>query len=226
VHPVGGGVFCYVPLAQEFSSEQPVYGLRAPGLDSGEQPESSIEALADRYVNNIRKVRKSGPYALGGWSMGALIAIEMARRLRATGDDVSVLLLVDPVHGGHEITEATKIALLSNLFGSDAQAGQSFNGMEPILKYATQSLGAEQVTRSLNVFKHHLDAIQKYRGDPYSGVATAFQAEVPIEDGGPDEFRRLCPNAEIVTLSGDHFGVLRPPILQQLADHFKRLLQP
>ncbi|HLO02368.1 MAG TPA: amino acid adenylation domain-containing protein, partial [Symbiobacteriaceae bacterium] len=93
VHPVGGGVACYQPLAQALGLEQPLYGLQSPGL-SGEACDQ-IESLAATYLEAMRSVQPAGPYQLGGWSLGGLIAYEMARQLTAAGEAVALIALVD-----------------------------------------------------------------------------------------------------------------------------------
>ena len=74
MHGAGAHVFYLNFLAHYVNADQPFYGLQA-----GDGGETSIEAMAARYVAAIRTVQPEGPYLLGGWSMGGLIAYEMAR---------------------------------------------------------------------------------------------------------------------------------------------------
>ncbi|HEU0078664.1 MAG TPA: amino acid adenylation domain-containing protein, partial [Longimicrobiaceae bacterium] len=83
VHPVGGDVLCYAPLARHLDAGQPFYALRSRGLDGGEPPRATVEAMAADYLDAMRAVQPRGPYRLGGWSMGGVVAWEMARRLEA-----------------------------------------------------------------------------------------------------------------------------------------------
>jgi pimeloyl-ACP methyl ester carboxylesterase len=55
--------------------------------------------MATRYLRVLRKVQPSGPYFLGGYSMGGIVAYEMARRLLAEGDKVGLLALLDTYSG-------------------------------------------------------------------------------------------------------------------------------
>jgi amino acid adenylation domain-containing protein len=95
VHPADGGVFRYLNLARYLGTEQPVYGLQASGLDEGQEPELCIPKMARRYVETVRTVQPEGPYLLGGWSMGGLIAVEMSRQLHEQGQKVNLLALID-----------------------------------------------------------------------------------------------------------------------------------
>jgi nonribosomal peptide synthetase DhbF len=97
IHPAGGHVFCYLPLVRALGLDQPVYGLQASGLEEEEpQPSAtSIEEMASAYVQAIKTRQPEGPYQLLGMSSGGLIAFEMARQIKAGGDRVSTLTLLD-----------------------------------------------------------------------------------------------------------------------------------
>lgn len=98
IHPVGGGVFGYVPLMRELAPEREVWGLQARGFDDDTPPAPSIEAMAADYVTALRTVQPHGPYALMGHSFGGMVAYAMARQLLAAGEEVETLLLLDSDH--------------------------------------------------------------------------------------------------------------------------------
>ncbi|ARZ71697.1 peptide synthetase [Streptomyces albireticuli] len=95
VHPMGGNVLCYVPFARNLPDDQPLYALQAAGADPGTTPLRTVEELAARYIAALREVQPRGPYAVGGWSFGGFVAFEIARQLRAAGEEVSRLVLLD-----------------------------------------------------------------------------------------------------------------------------------
>ncbi len=95
VHPIGGNVLCYADLARYLGTEQPFYGLQALGLNETEKPLSSIKEMAMVYIEAIQTIQASGPYYLGGWSMGGVIAFEIAQQLSAQGQTVALLALID-----------------------------------------------------------------------------------------------------------------------------------
>src|SRR5712692_5702552 len=92
VHPVGGSVTCYAQLAQALGDDQPVYAIEDPALRGEPSPED-LAVRAGRYVEQIRTQQPDGPYLVGGWSVGGLIAHEMARQLAQTGADVALFAL-------------------------------------------------------------------------------------------------------------------------------------
>ncbi|WP_432587793.1 amino acid adenylation domain-containing protein [Streptomyces sp. HD1123-B1] len=95
VHPVGGVSWMYAGLLRHLPADQPVYGIQARGVAREEPLPGSIAEMAADYVEQIRAIRPHGPYHLLGWSMGALVAHEMAVRLRREGEEVGLLANLD-----------------------------------------------------------------------------------------------------------------------------------
>lgn len=93
IHPNAGVVFPYYELAFCLAKEQPFYGLQSVGIAGKSQPLTSIEEMATHYIKAMRTVQPFGPYALGGWSLGGLIAFEMAQQLQRVGESVLLVSL-------------------------------------------------------------------------------------------------------------------------------------
>lgn len=94
IHSGQGDVATYGLLARRVGS-RPVYGLQAVGLQGESWPLGSITSMADRYLEEILKLRVDGPYLLAGTCMGGLVAFEMAQRLVRSGKQVGLLALMD-----------------------------------------------------------------------------------------------------------------------------------
>ncbi|HVV73069.1 MAG TPA: amino acid adenylation domain-containing protein, partial [Verrucomicrobiae bacterium] len=93
VHGAGGGMFWgYINLARHLGAEQPVYGFKARGLE-GEKEAGRIEQMAAQYVADLRKLQPAGPYYLGGYCFGGIVAYEMARQLGEQKHEVALLAL-------------------------------------------------------------------------------------------------------------------------------------
>ena len=98
VHGGGGNVLIYRGLSQHLGHDQPFYGLQAQGLD-GERPFlQTIEEMASLYVKEVRRIQSHGAYYLGGYCMGGTVAYEMARQLRAQGEEVALVALFDTMN--------------------------------------------------------------------------------------------------------------------------------
>lgn len=86
----GGGLFAYRKVAEYLGSDQPSYGLVTPP-----NPFTRIEDMAAHYINEMRTIQPSGPYHLGGYCFGGVIAFEMARQLADKGFKVGMLALIE-----------------------------------------------------------------------------------------------------------------------------------
>ncbi|UFH57438.1 amino acid adenylation domain-containing protein [Spirosoma sp. KNUC1025] len=95
VHPISGDVGYVYQLAPYVAEQQPVYALRAVGLDGIAKPSVSIEEMAAHYVELITHQQAEGPYSLGGFSLGGIVAFEMARQLTQLGKKVNLVAIID-----------------------------------------------------------------------------------------------------------------------------------
>src|SRR6185503_14859779 len=92
-------------LADHPGDDQPLYGLPSQkyhktktdeyGRPLREFSQAVVEELATEYVKAMREVQPHGPYMLGGMCRGAHIAFEMATQLKAQGETVSLLAILD-----------------------------------------------------------------------------------------------------------------------------------
>ncbi|WP_126651527.1 non-ribosomal peptide synthetase [Chryseobacterium aureum] len=94
--PDGSGT-CHVygGLTESLGNDQPVYGFHSPGLNDESKLAESLEEMVTLFVNEMQKVDPHGPYRLGGYSFGAIIAYQMALQLKEKGFEVEELLIFD-----------------------------------------------------------------------------------------------------------------------------------
>ncbi|MCX4092842.1 non-ribosomal peptide synthetase [Nocardia sp. alder85J] len=126
VHPAIGLSWCYSGLLAHLPADRPVYGLQAPHVTGAAEPATMADA-AREYVAQIRSVQPHGPYHLLGWSLGGLIAHEMAVQLQRAGERVALLAMMD----SFELTDrwldhaVPGIADIIGEFGSDLLGGDT-----------------------------------------------------------------------------------------------------
>ena len=107
-----GNVLNLRHLAQLLGTDRRFYGVQARGLLGGAEPHTRLEDAARDYLAEIRQVQPHGPYLIGGFSGGGLTALEMAHQLRAAGEDVALLTLLDtPLPLRPELSRADKAAI-------------------------------------------------------------------------------------------------------------------
>lgn len=100
VHEVGGYLY-YRDLSRHLGTDQPFYGLQPRGLDGRRMLDTRIEEMAVHYITELRKVQPKGPYFLGGFSFGGVVAFEMARQLRDANQEVALVALFDAYAPGY-----------------------------------------------------------------------------------------------------------------------------
>jgi amino acid adenylation domain-containing protein/FkbM family methyltransferase len=98
MHAHGGNVLEYYPFANRLEADQPVYALQARGLDGNLKRGESLEMIAAAYIKELRTFQPHGPYLLGGFCFGGLLAYEVAQQLKAAGEEIALLLLIQTTH--------------------------------------------------------------------------------------------------------------------------------
>jgi len=247
VHAVGGQVISYAELSQEMGLEQPFYGLQSPPANFSPESDISIEQMATLYNREIRSVQPVGPYLLSGWSMGGLVAWEMAQQLMKEGETMGLLALMDttPPSGyleaddrADEISMLARFALdMSRLVGKDPRplVEQFFQAdaqdqwkmvQETLTSYgvlAPKTAHAE-MTALLNVFTRNALAMNNYSLHPSDQSVVFFRASET-----PERFSKLWTKwsgggIQFHLVPGDHFTMLRRPNVRIIAETLQRYI--
>jgi amino acid adenylation domain-containing protein len=202
-HASGGHVWCYKELVQYIGDDQPFYGVQARRPDTGLVYHTEIEAMATDYVEAIRSVQPHGPYVLGGWSMGGVIAFEMARQLQAQDEEIAMLALMD-AEANVLLDEAPEFSwgVLLSIFAIDLglQLTQLSTSVEEISALPQMAqlrqlwkeaklagvvpsdMTLVEFRRLFDIFKINAKTLSSYRPGEYRGRITLFAAEVDIEE--------------------------------------------
>jgi amino acid adenylation domain-containing protein len=98
MHAHGGNVLEYHTLANRLEPDQPVYAFQAEGLDGHIAKDPTLEEMASHYVDELRSFQPQGPYFLGGFCLGGLLALEVAQQLRAAGHEVALVIMIQSRH--------------------------------------------------------------------------------------------------------------------------------
>ena len=109
VHDGTGDVYWGLNLAKHLRHDRPFYGIQALGLTVDQSLFYSIEEMATFYINKLLAVQPDGPYFLGGYSLGGLVAFEMARQLQAQGSSIALLTILDSYPTEQDISTLTEI---------------------------------------------------------------------------------------------------------------------
>ena len=244
IHPVGGNVLCYVPLARHLRPDQPFYGLQHPGLYAEGHVSTSVERLAAQYIDAIRTIQPAGPYRLGGWSLGGLIAFEMARQLVDDGQAVDLVALLDtwPLSTNRQPDWNNEtgffISFARHLGLTETDLSPTYmRQLEPdaqrryILQQAqaanllTADVDVARLQHYFRIFLSNLRAGYEYLPQPYPGHVTLFQASERASTT-PQYLRRgwddvVTGGVEHYTTPGNHYTMLQEPHVTILAQRLE-----
>ncbi|NOU16649.1 MAG: SDR family NAD(P)-dependent oxidoreductase [Bacteroidales bacterium] len=105
-----GGVQPYHIIADKI--QRPFYGIQARGYQTEHSPLNGVQSIAEYYVEIIRSIQVEGPYDLGGYSLGGLIAYEVTRQLQILGQKVNTIVMLDSFDDKHQMKESVKSNML------------------------------------------------------------------------------------------------------------------
>ncbi len=226
VHPSGGSVHHYSELAHHLPKAQPFYGIQAKGLDNKDELQTSIEAMAATYVDLIVEKQPEGPYHIGSWSFGVIIAYEMAQQLRKMGKEVGLLILFDQSPFIEGKTYADDAEMLQDMFRRYFEVDlnhlrqlENDEQFKYVLKKAKKAKIVPRFVR-LKEFKHYImvnetqiQAWLNYAPKPYEGDLILFRSDENRHSGEEDlGWRNLVTgNIHYVDVPGDHISMLMNP---------------
>jgi len=207
VHGAGGSVMELFTLGRKMTWSGPVIGIQARGLEARDSARRTVEAMTDDYFGALKARQPKGPYLLGGFSFGGLVAVELARRLSAAGDEVAFVGLLDSLPpGNHFLRVWTWAGFLWRQVGRKSE-----QPVAPQIRSApswTSNVRASLRRRA--VAASALWASIVYRPRRYTGELTLFETS-HRELGLSTSSMRWSPYAgtlRMFTLQGRHLDVL------------------
>jgi acyl transferase domain-containing protein/thioesterase domain-containing protein/acyl carrier protein len=237
---MGGNPLNLRALALHMGIDQPFYALQPQGLDGMSKLHLTVPEMAAHYIVEIRRKQPNGPYYLGGYSGGGVIAFEMAKQLVAQGERIGALVFLDSPVPGVE---------LPSIVGKVGKHVEGFR--EKGVRYFVEAaLGvcnrrveavAALVRKPLRrLFPYHYrleniadtwnEACAAYRPTPYAGDAMLFRASkdfvLGVDIGRLNGWERLVLGAvDANECPGNHSTMCEEPHVRVLARRLKSHLQ-
>ena len=245
VHPMFGVVFPYLELAHHLGSDRSFYGLQPLGLD-GSPPLNRIEAIAAYYIEAIQSVQPHGPYFIGGWSFGGLVAFEMAQQLTQAGQQVGLLAILDAAAPLNKPSfyQSLKFLLGTALWSTlpflldyGAIATNQLSSSIPwsrwqwsaLVRLVPESrlrlLDESAISPMLKIFYANAQAAYRYVPQNYPNRITLFEAANPDANGQAAlGWSALSSDIQLYQVPGNHLSLLKQPHVQTLAQQLGQCL--
>jgi surfactin family lipopeptide synthetase A len=240
-HGIGGSLLSFVELAAQLGQEQPVYGLQLPA--SIDEQQADLARLAAAYLQQVRAIQPVGPYHFVGHSSGGLVVFEMACQLRATGETVGLLALLDSdpntgkaAHQPFRDWNSLKASLRRACTGFKAlefgprellRRRIDYQRIKIRIWLAARSRRAGRGRGRMVEAEGHLAlSLQDYKLKPYPGNVTLFVAQDEPGSSEPARAWEACilGTCETRLIPGTHRTILHSPQVISLGREIGRRL--
>lgn len=236
LHQPSGDVWHYQPLVAALSPTQPVYGIPLPAGCNGVN--TTLPQLASDYCEKLRQIQPQGPYYLCGWSMGGLLALEMASQLEQAGQQVAFLALIDTTFKANdnslpfdhllsfyrdELTEES-LTRFATLPGEQLEnLREQLNGMGKLQQFEhllyqwspsqgmTLKAAPEVVNFTLTEMRNARQWVNAYRPSAVTSIIHAWWAEDTLiaDPALPRQWANICGSPlRSQTIVGGHDDIL------------------
>jgi len=245
LHGVGGNVVNFYGLSMRMGPDQPVYGIQSQALVANQPARRHITEMAAQYIADIRKVQPRGPYHLLGYSFGGTVVLEMAHQLRAAGEAVALLGMIDSQSKDYEseleqmTSVQTKINRRMNRFIGNTDRLDWRSRLKYIwekvstraIRFACMAAAAlhmKQVPAFMSsAYDINYVAVQNYTPRPYDGKLVLFRASYQGEEEGEYDLgwsSIFMQGVEVHDLPGDHERIFLEPNIDELANSLRETL--
>ena len=242
-----GNVLNLRHLAQLLGTDRPFYGLQARGLLGGADPHRRLDEAARDYLTEVRQIQPHGPYLLGGFSGGGLTALEMAHQLRAAGEEVSLLTMLDtPVPERPSLNRADKAMIKMQEFRrkgpgylvewmqarkdwqeelarradeaeGEADTGFQNRAIEDAFLEALPHVALRSYDAPVALFRPPLDKHWKVTGGHWVSAASEYVYE-------DNDWSQWMPNLSVHEVPGDHDSMVLEPNVRVMASKLRALV--
>jgi thioesterase domain-containing protein/aryl carrier-like protein len=248
VHQGTGSTFGYENLPRYLGADQPLYGFRESGWEEGDTRPQSLEQMAQDYVRELRHLQPHGPYHMGGFCFGGIVAYEMARQLRQSGEEVASLYLIDAIAPNvsfhdqsierrrsnwadlRQLPLPAKSAFFVKLVRRRAHWAitNRYTALRDklwlgVYRFNTRhNLPVSPTIKGLSFMYHNFALQQRYRGGNYDGdavVIRAIRTHLPPDDGWNTLVVRPVKICQMKTEG--HLAMLMEPHVRELAAYLR-----
>jgi thioesterase domain-containing protein len=219
-HGIGGTVFGFFHLVNKIETSHSIYGMQARGIDGVNKPFTTIEAMAQFHLDAIKELQPAGPYMLIGYSLGGLVALEIAQRLLAGGGKVALLALADSYPHKNHLSARQRRHL--SLRATKRRVGSLMKSAQGKTRTRAASDHDRNPGHGSRHFAPPTDGVPQWmedaadvaweRYDPQFYPGTIKFVKAQISTYFPDDpvavWSHLAADFEVETVPGDHVGMI------------------
>jgi acyl transferase domain-containing protein/thioesterase domain-containing protein/acyl carrier protein len=243
VHGAGGNILFLAHFGRSMAASRPVYGFQAHGVEGDDVPDDTVTAMATRYVTELRE-HGPGPYLLGGYSGGGIIALEMTKLLQASGETVDAVVLFDSPVGRISLGRRVHARLLlrnmikhgpgvavpiimSRLQGTQWGRRLFFRGRTSIHQASHERIYEDTLAHGFHDLYDHFDrVVEGYEVGTYEVDAILIKAQLrwplmPADYGWRD---RIRGHLDVRIAPGDHESMFHGANVEELVAELIPLL--
>lgn len=205
-HGLGGSVMDFFQTVRYLRSDHPIYGLQSRGIDGRDEPLESIEDMAEFHLAAIRELQPCGPYLLIGYSLGGLVALEMAHRLQSSGEEIALLAMID----AYPHMRCLSFAQRARLFARRVRRGlHSVGDFKASAAYQAPP-GLSLTPAMQRVRDSAYLALTRYQPRAYRGKVKFVRAAIisSFPRNAASVWAPLTQKFEVETVPGDHVGMI------------------
>jgi thioesterase domain-containing protein/acyl carrier protein len=213
--------------------DRPLYALEHQAHDGQPARYTEVETIAAHYLEEIRTVNPRGPYLIGGYSFGGVVAFEMAQQLSRRQEDVALLFLLDPTgstslreadSGSDNANHSTVWDIVAGPVRQIHAKTQKFQRTVKMMRCkACVAIGRllPPALRSAYIIDIYRKALRSYVPQPYSGRAIICKT-LSMEYGSPRDWPSLITGPlTIHDCDATHDALMKDPHLRNWAAKLK-----
>jgi thioesterase domain-containing protein len=223
------------PLSECFGKDQPFYGFLHYGSKGERIKYKNVESFAADYIIQLQKIIPKGPYFLGGFSFGGVLAFEMALQLKKTGNEVPFLALLDtktavafePFIWQNNIFKIVK----SNILGP---IRRKFIQLVKLLACNILFISSKTLPvplRNFYILNKYKELTLKYKPGKFDGEALLFRSDMADPAYKYNGWESYMNNISLVTFKGAHMTIARDKkyaevIYREFTAHLDKVYKP
>jgi aspartate racemase len=206
-HGLGGSAMDFFQIVKHIETRHAIYGLQAKGIDGVEEPLDRIEDMARHSLDAVKQLQPGGPYFLIGFSLGGLVALEMAQQLTAQGEQVGLLAMLDSYPSVKWLSLSQRARLVTRQVLRWLAEKLQWLGVSPPYRTTLDMAPSAALQRFRDSDRR---ALEHYQPQYHPGKVNFVRAAIPTDfPANPTAvWSHLTHRIEVDTVPGDHLGIM------------------